>query len=141
MSDVTRSALIAISIVILSGCKNIEEAPVEGDATDKDKIYYRQISKSYVETVRFVIRNNEDVEFHGYLLDPFSDDKLELNLSGKPTIIDYEWFDLGVSESPPHRIRFTYHHKEANKVEFVIVVDSETKTPYTGQWSAVCEAE
>ena len=139
LSDLTQNFRLVIFMAILAGCQNMGEAPVESGAKNEGAVSYRHISKSYVETVRFVIRENEDIEFHGHLLDPFSTNKLEVHLRGKPTMTKHGWHYLETSEMPPHRIRFSYRYNDANQVELLIVVESEAKTPYTGQWPAVCE--
>jgi len=125
--------LLALAASLVSGCDDDQQAAVADATAEESEVSYRQVSGDYVEVVKLAIRDQENVEFRGFLLDPFTDEKLEVGVKGKAEFD--EWYWSLPARDDLHEFNFTYEFIENGRVECVLVVLSEKDTPYSGQWS------
>ena len=125
-------SLMTLVVFAASGCA---DGPPDVDESKKDVITsYRQVASSvYVETVKLAIRSKNQVEYEGFLLDPFSNEKLKVGIKGVAEYDGESWYNLKTQDSR-HEIDLNYRFVQAGDLECILVVRSEGSSIYSGQW-------
>lgn len=132
------ASLITLVVFAASGCGDGQS---DVDEIKKEVITsYRQVAPSgYVETVKLVIRRKNQVEYEGFLLDPFSNEKLKIGIEGVAEYDGESWYILKTQDSP-YEIDLNYRFVQAGDLEFFLFVRSEEGSIYSGQWSFSAES-
>jgi hypothetical protein len=133
------ASLITLVVFAASGC---DDGQPDVDQSKKDVITsYRQVASSgYVETVKLVIRSKNQVEYEGFLLDPFSNEKLKIGIEGVAEYDGDSWYILK-SQDSLHKIDLYYRFVQAGDLECTLLVSSEESSTYSGQWSFSAESK
>ena len=120
-----------------SGCKKYGEIRTK-DGNERAVEVFREVSTNYVETISFTIENRTNVKYSGWILDPFSDEKLRINLAGDAKLDEEGGFILKIVE-PKLEAMLSYRFLDDVRLECLFVVASAEESKYLGQWRFIAE--
>lgn len=131
-----KNRLNFIVCIVLVACESEPSKKNLENLEDIQVVFYEQDKNknSFIQLDELSINEDSQLNFRGYILDPFSAEKIEVSINGFMIKNELELFELKSKSSKNIEV-FNCSINENGTIDCYFITNKEIKSPFSGQWS------